>query len=417
MEQNPCVARCTGHQWLNRHRTCENNSPHCCATRRGSGRTLARNREDADDLVQIARTGVDAQRTVAARHAPGQLVVSNHAERLDRRDASARAAQPDFRGRGRRRACWRVHDRRADRCHRVRKAVAQLNDDQRAVVGLVLVEGLPYKEAASAGRADRHPDQPPGALRGRRCRPSGDQARSTRMNWTDGSLMAFRRRANSTTRTRADAERALARRRGFAAACGGAAGAAPARLGRVRAGARRAGAGTSWPGLLAVAPRPGVGDRGEPGRSARRTRSAVAMPGWAQWGGMAASVVLGCSDGPAAVWRPRRRRSLPWPDRAGAFIDATGQHRRHASGRAVELRRPARRLLRTFTTAAVAGLACRRWAMGRADPGRCRSHGGRRDAPGVRRAAARRARCRRARIAGDALDAERDAGSGGATRN
>src|SRR4030095_5086871 len=30
----------------------------------------------------------------------------------------------------------------------VRKAVAQLNDDQRAVVGLVLVEGLPYKEAA-----------------------------------------------------------------------------------------------------------------------------------------------------------------------------------------------------------------------------------------------------------------------------
>jgi len=30
----------------------------------------------------------------------------------------------------------------------VRKAVAQLNDDQRAVVGLVLVDGLPYKEAA-----------------------------------------------------------------------------------------------------------------------------------------------------------------------------------------------------------------------------------------------------------------------------
>ena len=30
----------------------------------------------------------------------------------------------------------------------MRKAVAQLNDDQRAVIGLVLVEGLPYKEAA-----------------------------------------------------------------------------------------------------------------------------------------------------------------------------------------------------------------------------------------------------------------------------
>jgi RNA polymerase sigma-70 factor (ECF subfamily) len=30
----------------------------------------------------------------------------------------------------------------------VRNAVAQLGDDQRAVVGLVLVEGLPYREAA-----------------------------------------------------------------------------------------------------------------------------------------------------------------------------------------------------------------------------------------------------------------------------
>jgi RNA polymerase sigma-70 factor (ECF subfamily) len=30
----------------------------------------------------------------------------------------------------------------------VRRAMARLNDDQRAAVGLVLVEGLPYKEAA-----------------------------------------------------------------------------------------------------------------------------------------------------------------------------------------------------------------------------------------------------------------------------
>ena len=30
----------------------------------------------------------------------------------------------------------------------VHKAMAQLNDDQRLAVGLVLVEGLPYKEAA-----------------------------------------------------------------------------------------------------------------------------------------------------------------------------------------------------------------------------------------------------------------------------
>ena len=40
----------------------------------------------------------------------------------------------------------------ADRQHvrmDVHKAMAQLNDDQRLVVGLVLVEGLPYKEAAA----------------------------------------------------------------------------------------------------------------------------------------------------------------------------------------------------------------------------------------------------------------------------
>ena len=30
----------------------------------------------------------------------------------------------------------------------VRKAVSQWNEDQRSVVGLVLIEGLPYKEAA-----------------------------------------------------------------------------------------------------------------------------------------------------------------------------------------------------------------------------------------------------------------------------
>ena len=113
------------------------------------GRTLAHKREDADDLVQAAlekvltrtdqwesgtrldswmfrimqNTWIDETR---ARERRGQTFVAE--EEGENVGVSTTDAQID--------------------AIAVRKAVAQLNDDQRAVVGLVLVDGLPYKEAA-----------------------------------------------------------------------------------------------------------------------------------------------------------------------------------------------------------------------------------------------------------------------------
>lgn len=115
------------------------------------GRSLARHREDADDLVQIAverallridqwQTGtrldswmfrimqnawIDETR---ARERRGQTFVAE--EEGEQVGVSSTDAQID--------------------AIAVRRAVAQLSDDQRAVVGLVLIEGLPYKEAADA---------------------------------------------------------------------------------------------------------------------------------------------------------------------------------------------------------------------------------------------------------------------------
>ena len=113
------------------------------------GRTLARNREDADDLVQIALeralmrieqwqpgTRLDSWMfrimqnawidEVRARERRGQTFVAE--EQGENVGTSTADAQID--------------------AIAVRRAVAQLNDDQRAVVALVLVEGLPYREAA-----------------------------------------------------------------------------------------------------------------------------------------------------------------------------------------------------------------------------------------------------------------------------
>jgi len=113
------------------------------------GRTLARNREDADDLVQIALeralmrieqwqpgTRLDSWMfrimqnawidEVRARERRGQTFVAE--EQGENVGTSTTDAQID--------------------AIAVRRAVAQLNDDQRAVVALVLVEGLPYREAA-----------------------------------------------------------------------------------------------------------------------------------------------------------------------------------------------------------------------------------------------------------------------------
>lgn len=113
------------------------------------GRTLTRHREDADDLVQIA---VERALTHTEQWRPGTRLdswlfrimqnawIDETRSRVRRSETFAAEEAGENVG-----VC--TTDAQIDALA-VRKAVAQLNDDQRAVVGLVLVEGLPYKEAA-----------------------------------------------------------------------------------------------------------------------------------------------------------------------------------------------------------------------------------------------------------------------------
>ncbi|MFZ5538681.1 MAG: sigma-70 family RNA polymerase sigma factor [Pseudomonadota bacterium] len=113
-------------------------------------RALARHREDADDLVQAA---LERALTRREQWAPGTRLDSwmfkiiNNAWIDEVRSRARRDAlfAPEEQGEG-------VGAPQADSpvdAIAVRRAIAQLNDDQRAAVGLVLVEGLPYKEAAA----------------------------------------------------------------------------------------------------------------------------------------------------------------------------------------------------------------------------------------------------------------------------
>lgn len=113
------------------------------------GRTLARHREDADDLVQIA---LERALTRAEQWQPGTRLdswmfrIMQNAwideTRVRERRAKTFVAEEEGEHVG-----VSSTDAQIDAIA-VRKAVAQLGDDQRAVVGLVLVEGLPYREAA-----------------------------------------------------------------------------------------------------------------------------------------------------------------------------------------------------------------------------------------------------------------------------
>jgi len=169
------------------------------------------------------------------------------------------------------------------------------------------------------------------------------------MNWTDEALMAFVD-GELDAAQRADVERALA---GDAVL--------QARVAKLQAQRRRVSAAYApvldepvpdrLAALLAIAPSTPsatVVNLGEVRAERARRRS---IPGWAQWGGMAASLVLGvllacCSQ--AAVATPRSVCATA--ARCGAPIEqalstATGQHERRASRRAAELRRPRWRLL------------------------------------------------------------------------
>jgi RNA polymerase sigma-70 factor (ECF subfamily) len=113
------------------------------------GRTLARNREDADDLVQIA---LERALTRTDQWQPGTRLDSwmfriMQNAWIDETRARERRSQTFVGEEEGEHVGVSTTDAQIDAIA-VRKAVAQLNDDQRAVVGLVLVEGLPYKEAA-----------------------------------------------------------------------------------------------------------------------------------------------------------------------------------------------------------------------------------------------------------------------------
>lgn len=113
------------------------------------GRTLARNREDADDLVQIA---LERALTRSAQWQPGTRLDSwifriMQNAWIDETRARERRGQTFVAEEEGEHVGVSTTAAQIDAIA-VRKAVAQLNDDQRAVVGLVLVEGLPYKEAA-----------------------------------------------------------------------------------------------------------------------------------------------------------------------------------------------------------------------------------------------------------------------------
>lgn len=113
------------------------------------GRALTRHREDADDLVQIA---VERALQRAGQWQPGTRLDSwlfrimknawiDEVRSRSRRDA---LFAPEEAGEH---VGVSTDDAQLTRLA-VAKAMTRLNDDQRLVVGLVLVEGLPYKEAA-----------------------------------------------------------------------------------------------------------------------------------------------------------------------------------------------------------------------------------------------------------------------------
>jgi RNA polymerase sigma-70 factor (ECF subfamily) len=115
------------------------------------GRTLTGRREDADDLVQTALERALARRdswTPGTRLDSWMFKIMNNAWIDELRARTRRAAifapeeEAEHVGAA-------TADAQTDAIA-VRNALRTLSDDQRAAVGLVLVEGLSYKEAAAA---------------------------------------------------------------------------------------------------------------------------------------------------------------------------------------------------------------------------------------------------------------------------
>jgi RNA polymerase sigma factor (sigma-70 family) len=115
------------------------------------GRAITRNAEDADDLVQMA-----------VERALKRVDQWQRGTRLDSWifTIMKNAWIDETRSRARRSQLFAAEEEgeRVGVCHteqqisamEMQKAMAQLPDEQRLAIGLVLVEGLPYKEAAQA---------------------------------------------------------------------------------------------------------------------------------------------------------------------------------------------------------------------------------------------------------------------------
>lgn len=112
-------------------------------------RAITRHREDADDLVQLA---VERALLRSEQWQPGsrldswlfRIMKNAWIDEVRSRVRRDEIFVPEEAGE-------HVGDAMMDRqveMMAVQKAMAGLNEDQRMVVGLVLVEGLPYKEAA-----------------------------------------------------------------------------------------------------------------------------------------------------------------------------------------------------------------------------------------------------------------------------
>jgi RNA polymerase sigma factor (sigma-70 family) len=113
------------------------------------GRVLARTREDADDLVQVA---VEKALERTDQWTPGtrldswmfRIMQNAWIDEVRARQRRGETFVPEEEGED---VGVSTTDAQIDAIA-VRKAVAQLSDEHRSVVALVLVEGLSYEEAA-----------------------------------------------------------------------------------------------------------------------------------------------------------------------------------------------------------------------------------------------------------------------------
>jgi RNA polymerase sigma factor (sigma-70 family) len=153
MEENPASGRSLHQGMSDSHDSLRKDVVALLPRLRRFARTITRQREDADDLVQLA---VERALLRLDQWQPGTrldswmfMIMKNawidEVRSRVRRDA---IFLPEEAGEnvGHAAGDWPT-DRQHERMD-VQRAMAQLNEDQRMVVGLVLVEGLPYKEAA-----------------------------------------------------------------------------------------------------------------------------------------------------------------------------------------------------------------------------------------------------------------------------